>query len=584
MHRLALILGLLLVATPPASADEVYVEEIGLEQAQSSQYPNRVRVHITLDQPRPLPLTLEVRVRKGDSPGDLSDLALYRDDKTTQEIHAPGQKVAVEIPVSFFPGSDSMYLALRDARGQQIGRISDLPISPQDDSWITILCHEDDCSALHKQFQDFFTTPDDYFNQRFRQVMLRKRSWGAWQSNPPSQWWGYSESVLVVLALPPAELSEEQRSALENYLRHGGKIAVLENASAGFLGSYSDSSGKDQEFHVGRGKLIRSLDLARLRKELPTTRRRVQILLDDNGSGALGLDGLQQHLGTRFDFPSFLTLVTWLLGYIVVVGAVNFGWLRRKGRLEWGWITVPALALLFAVALYLVGAAKRPPGFLVEQFAIYWMDDRSPVAAVTSSIRVSAPERREVTLMAPVTLLHYPEFRWRTDLSSVFAFETQANLILNLRRKGEQQEMGLQMLQWSFRDFEFRDTVRLPGTVLRTPAGLRNESGRNFQQAVFEDERGVYSLGPLPPGAEVDLSSLRPQNLAACCESLPSADDGARKPFRLEEFLPQIRSSVSPKQPVFLGLSAEPDLGARLHGMDAERRNYAVTIVGMSDK
>ena len=60
-----------------------------------------------------------------------------------------------------------------------------------------------------------------------------------------------------------------------------------------------------------------------------------------------------------------------LLGaYILLVGPINYLVLRRLGRREWAWATIPALIVIFAVGAYGFGATLRGNDVLVNEVAL----------------------------------------------------------------------------------------------------------------------------------------------------------------------------------------------------------------------
>src|SRR5207249_681128 len=124
-------------------------------------------------------------------------------------------------------------------------------------------------------------------------------------------------------------------------------------------------------------------------------------------------------------FPSLATVGLALVAYVVVVGVVNFGVLRRRGRPEWAWLTVPALAILFAAAFYAGAARHRPRAFHLDEIALRWMDDRSDVAAIQETLRLSSAGRAAVRLGVPgEAVLTGP--RARPEVVQVAALGVQA--------------------------------------------------------------------------------------------------------------------------------------------------------------
>ena len=68
--------------------------------------------------------------------------------------------------------------------------------------------------------------------------------------------------------------------------------------------------------------------------------------------------------------PPIQGLLILLLGYIGLIGPVNYLVLRRLDRREWAWVTMPVLIAIFAVGAYGFGSALRGSDVLVNEVAI----------------------------------------------------------------------------------------------------------------------------------------------------------------------------------------------------------------------
>ena len=68
--------------------------------------------------------------------------------------------------------------------------------------------------------------------------------------------------------------------------------------------------------------------------------------------------------------PPIGGLLLLLLGYITLIGPINYLVLRRLDRREWAWITMPALIAIFAVGAYGFGSALRGSDIIVNEVAV----------------------------------------------------------------------------------------------------------------------------------------------------------------------------------------------------------------------
>ncbi|HWP64263.1 MAG TPA: hypothetical protein VNO86_12420 [Candidatus Binatia bacterium] len=98
-------------------------------------------------------------------------------------------------------------------------------------------------------------------------------------------------------------------------------------------------------------------------------------LLPPRGGGVLNVvddSGLVSALTNlpALALPPIGGLLVLLVGYIVLIGPVNYLVLRRLDRREWAWISMPLLIVGFAVAAYGYGAALRGSDVIVNEVAI----------------------------------------------------------------------------------------------------------------------------------------------------------------------------------------------------------------------
>lgn len=484
---------------------------------------------------------------------------------------------------------------------------------------VAIVCAKD---SVCQEAQSQMTFGGDQRQQSLKAQKLRF----ATVRQPPTVWWAYAVAGAVVVACPLAQLAPEQRGALEGYLRQGGRLVLVkeEAKDPSFLAPYRltkpDLSG--QAVGMGRYYEVRSLESREL--ESLFTGAFLELLPRGSTPSFSYFDAdeaayVLRRLATAFVFPGLGWLLLWLLAYVLVVGLVNFTLLSRLRRREWGWVTIPVLAVLFAGAFYAGSAAKRPKKFALDEVSVYWMDDRSPLAATQLGVRASAPKPKELFLaVSEDAILAGDAAGNGVGVGiplGIFTSQRATALRSYSVRLGTPQQVALQLLQWSFKDFGFRQTKRLPGTIRRLAATrLRNETGQAFADAIYVDKRQVYFLGAVPAGADIDLTKARqealkqhtgrrtwsyPTGLAEMDEPEPSyqwsrSPEDAQKEFQEARELPHrpfaplelIRGwpkggglVFSSRSALFFGLAEKATPICRLMGEDAVSKSYAVVIV-----
>jgi len=326
-------------------------------------------------------------------------------------------------------------------------------------------------------------------------------------------------------------------------------------------------------------------------------------------------DWLMRRLGTSFRFPSFLELLLWIVGYLILVGVVNFVVLRRIGRPEWGWISIPFLAILFSLILYSVSARNHPRNFGLDEIVEYRVDSSSPLALLYAKVRISAPERSTVRPVLPAGL-NYEYAQRQSDISEEGLIAQPSGEGIRKITLGDTWETQFTLRRWSFRDLGFQGHRVFAGNIYRDGGGhFHNDSGLNFRQAILVDRDDVFLLSDFPTGSIVDLGHVQRLPYAQETGRLlsnneqypgppfafhrtengwPASEEQLRQyekerkslagqPFSLLELIrgwsPVGDDVFRETKAVFFGLSTEAPLGAKLRDRSPDRKSFSLTIV-----
>jgi hypothetical protein len=118
----------------------------------------------------------------------------------------------------------------------------------------------------------------------------------------------------------------------------------------------------------------------------------------------VGDDGiLVSLLGTlpALALPSIQGLLLLLLGYIVLIGPVNYLVLRRLDRREWAWVTMPVLVVGFTVAAFAIGFVLRGTDVIVNQIALVRAAPGTDAAQAQVYLGVFSPTRGSYEVGVP---------------------------------------------------------------------------------------------------------------------------------------------------------------------------------------
>lgn len=98
------------------------------------------------------------------------------------------------------------------------------------------------------------------------------------------------------------------------------------------------------------------------------------------------------------DLPSVRWVVLLLAIYILLVGPANYLFLRRARRLEWAWITIPAMTLTFSIGAYGVGYGLRGGEVILNELSVIELTPGADTAQVHTYVGLFSPTKRAYTL------------------------------------------------------------------------------------------------------------------------------------------------------------------------------------------
>ena len=121
-------------------------------------------------------------------------------------------------------------------------------------------------------------------------------------------------------------------------------------------------------------------------------------LLPARVAGATTLADDSQIVSAVMNLPSLALppiggIMVLLLGYIILVGPVNYLVLRRLDRREWAWVTVPALIVVFTAGSFGIGGLLRGSDVIVHEVGIVRGAPGTQEATIQSYLGIFSPSR-----------------------------------------------------------------------------------------------------------------------------------------------------------------------------------------------
>lgn len=227
------------------------------------------------------------------------------------------------------------------------------------------------------------------------------------------------------------------------------------------------------------------------------------------------------------DFPSVKWLAGLLTIYVILVGPANYLLLRRLNHLEWAWLTIPALTIIFSAGAFGIGYTMRGNELILNKISVIEQGSGSSVTIVRSYVGLFSPTRRaydiEVgssalspsaggTLVSPATPDYSPwaAMGGSSTGGSVTVLQGEPTLIKDL-----------DVNQWSMQTFMAESVTVEPLTIeakLETKEGhvagtVVNETDRPLKDCVIVAGRSYALLGDVETGEskEVDIDLAEPK-------------------------------------------------------------------------
>jgi hypothetical protein len=200
--------------------------------------------------------------------------------------------------------------------------------------------------------------------------------------------------------------------------------------------------------------------------------------------------------------PSIGVLALLVLGYIVVIGPLNFLLLRRLRRVELAWITTPALVALFLALTYGSSFVLRGNQPQLTQLAIVQGFEGSEQAQSTTFLGLFSPQRRSYMLqMAPETLITpggFEGFQFRNlDVTTSDTAARVDDLLVDVS--------SLRTLITEHPASAPQVTGSFTNAGGRWQGEVRNGGNITLENVLIVRGTAAQDLGTLAPGATVDV-------------------------------------------------------------------------------
>lgn len=204
--------------------------------------------------------------------------------------------------------------------------------------------------------------------------------------------------------------------------------------------------------------------------------------------------------------PSVLTLVGFLLFYVLIVGPINYLILKRRNRPELAWVTIPVLVLIFAGLSYLFGFQIKGNESILNQIVVYVGQVGSPYARVNRVLGLYSPGRETYRLGLPLADAARPgNDAFGTRSSNFDAIERGSDVAFtNIRMDVAQIESFVADTVGALPQLSATAAIAVDSGGIQIDITLQNDSATPLSDLSLLAGDVAYELPDLPPGARVN--------------------------------------------------------------------------------
>lgn len=209
--------------------------------------------------------------------------------------------------------------------------------------------------------------------------------------------------------------------------------------------------------------------------------------------------------------PSTLTLVAFLLIYILVIGPGNYLILKRKGRRELAWGTIPVLVILFSGVAYLTGFQLKGNTTILNQMSIVSGSINEETTRVQTLVGLYSPRRGVYDVVFPAGALARPFERNFGDIGgrgSIDAITQSATFVMsNARVDVSAVETFVAQHYHTGPAVSGQAVLELNGRDIVLNARIQNNGDVELENAVLLLGTRTFALGSIKPGDTATTSA-----------------------------------------------------------------------------
>ncbi len=233
----------------------------------------------------------------------------------------------------------------------------------------------------------------------------------------------------------------------------------------------------------------------------------------NSSSNRGGVQGFLFHLA-EIKPPSPRYVLLFLLAYVVALGPINYLVLRWRRKIDFAWVTIPAVVITFAIVSITVARIGRGADSILADSSLVELHQPEGISCVASGLLMMPATKgiQEVTFEGPDT---YVNDVYNGNQGS------SASAIGNIECERGSGEFTLRvpMTTWTSGFFQVRSMNEgvqplVSASPIESSVVVRNLGDAQISKAVYLSSEGMSDLFDIAAGHEQRVSISQPQSLA----------------------------------------------------------------------
>lgn len=233
------------------------------------------------------------------------------------------------------------------------------------------------------------------------------------------------------------------------------------------------------------------------------------------GRGGRGGSGIQDFLFNLAEIkpPSAKYFIFFLLAYVLIVGPINYLVLRWMKKLDWAWITIPAVVILFTVTSVVIAEIRRGGSSITTDVSLVEIHQRDQLARTINWMMImpSFKGTQQINIDGHDT--------FATDMHDGFGSRATTSGSIEIERDPKGAALRVPMNTWSSGMLKFRSIGETSPLLMATneTEGVRvtvkNISSKSITGAVYISSGGISDPFDIASGEEKQVALNAPQAL-----------------------------------------------------------------------